>query len=209
MRAENFGRRLKELLDERGISLRQFSSETGIDKATVSRIINGKRKVNIGHINTFAGHLGISINELLDAAGYSVNAEDQADTSDVSLSAAEIYQTLTETNFYNNDFSVDEVRKQLKQYEHCAKTEEGRETILGKFEKKVEKVSGAGPFIEHLKEFYTQFTEGKAANYKLGIMGSALLYFIIPVDVIPDYVFPMGYIDDALAVKIAVKMLSS
>src|SRR5699024_11462619 len=53
------------------------------------------------------------------------------------------------------------------------------------------------------------FTEGKAANYKLCIMGSALLYFIIPVDVIPDYVFPMGYIDDALAVKIALKMLSS
>src|SRR5699024_4428954 len=140
---------------------------------------------------------------------YSVNAEDPADTSDVSLSADEIYQTLTETNFYNNDFSVDEVRQQLKQYEQYAKSEEGRETILGQFEKKVEKVSGAGPFIEHLKEFYIHFTEGKTTNYKLCIMGSALLYFIIPVDVIPDYVFPMGYIDDALAVKIALKMLSS
>lgn len=209
MSAEDFGRRLKELLDERGISLRQFSSETDIDKATVSRIINGKRKANIVHINTFAECLDVPLNELLHAAGYSVNAEDPADTSDVSLSADEIYQTLTETDFYNNDFSVDEVRQHLKQYEHYAKSEKGRETILGQFEKKIEKVSGEGPFIEHLKEFYTQFTEGKAANYKLCIMGSALLYFIIPVDVIPDYVFPMGYIDDALAVKIALKMLSS
>lgn len=209
MSGEHFGRRLKELLDERGISLRQFSSETGIDKATVSRIIHGKRKANIGHINTFAGHLGIPINELLHAAGYSVNTEQPADTSDISLSADEIYHTLTETNFYNNDFSVDEVRQQLKQYGQYAKSEEGREEILEQFEKKIKKVSGAGPFIEHLKEFYAHFTEGKAANYKLCIMGSALLYFIIPVDVIPDYVFPMGYIDDALAVKIALKMLSS
>src|SRR5690625_1087961 len=120
MSAEDFGRRLKELVDERGMSLRQFSSAADIDKGTISRIINGKRKANIEHINTFAECLDVPVNELLHAAGYSVNAEDPADTSDVSLSADEIYQTLTETNFYNNDFSVDEVRQQLKQYEQYA-----------------------------------------------------------------------------------------
>ncbi|MFB8735547.1 YkvA family protein [Bacillus sp. SL00103] len=26
--------------------------------------------------------------------------------------------------------------------------------------------------------------------------GGALLYFIMPVDLIPDYIFPIGYIDD-------------
>lgn len=209
MNTEDFGVRLKELLDERGMSLRQLSSETAIDKATISRIINGKRKATFGHINTFAVCLGVPINELLNAAGYQVNAEDPADTSDIFSSTDEIYQTLTETNFYNNNFSVDEVRRQLKQYEQYAETEEGRETILEQFNGKLEKVNGAGPFIEHLKEFYTHFMKGKITNYKLCIMGSTLLYFIIPVDVIPDYVFPMGYVDDALAVKIALKMLSS
>lgn len=209
MSSEDFGSRLKELLDERGMSLRQFSREADIDKATVSRIINGKRKANIRHVNIFAACLDVPLNELLHAAGYPVNAETPVDTSNVSLPAEEIYQTLTETNFYDNNFSVDEVRKQLKQYEQYAETEEGRETILGQFDGKVEKVSGAGPFIEHLKEFYSHFAERKITNYKLCIMGSALLYFIIPVDVIPDYVFPIGYIDDAMAVKIALKILSS
>lgn len=208
MNTEDFGIRLKELLDERGMSLRQLSSETDIDKATISRIINGKRKANFGHINTFAKCLDIPINELLYVAGYPVGTENPAETSDVSSSTDEIYQTLTETNFYNN-FSVDEVRRQLKQYEQYADTEEGRETIREQFNVKLEKVNGAGPFIEHLKEFYSHFTEGKITKYKLCIIGGALLYFIIPVDVIPDYVFPMGYVDDALAVKMALKMLSS
>lgn len=209
MSAEELGSRLKELMDERGMSLRQFSSETEIDKATVSRIINGKLKANIGHLNTFASYLNVPINELLHAAGYPMDDEYPDDISAVSLSAEEIYQTLTEARFYNNDFNADEVHQQLKQYEQYASTEEGRETILEQFEEKMEKVSGAGPFIEHLKDFYYHFTERKSTNYKLCIMGSALLYFIIPVDVIPDYVFPIGYIDDAIAVNIAVKMLSS
>ncbi len=209
MSAENFGPCLKELMDERGMSLRQFSRETEIDKATVSRIINGKRKANIGHLNTFAACLNIPLNELLHAVGYPVDDEHPGDTTAVTLSADEIYHTLTETGFYNGDFSTDEVRQQLKQYEQYAETEEGEKIILEQFDKKIEKISGAGPFIEQLKDFYSQFSERKNTNYKLCIMGSALLYFIIPIDVIPDYVFPMGYIDDAIAVKITFKLLSS
>ncbi len=29
------------------------------------------------------------------------------------------------------------------------------------------------------------------------ILGSVLLYFVLATDVIPDYVFPIGYLDDA------------
>ncbi|MEM5594999.1 YkvA family protein [Niallia circulans] len=38
-------------------------------------------------------------------------------------------------------------------------------------------------------------------------MGAALIYFIISVDVIPDYIFPIGYLDDAVAIKISAKLL--
>ncbi|WP_343770096.1 YkvA family protein [Oceanobacillus oncorhynchi] len=40
-------------------------------------------------------------------------------------------------------------------------------------------------------------------------MGGVLLYFITPVDVVPDYIFPIGYMDDAIAVQIALKKLSN
>ncbi|MDR3542351.1 MAG: YkvA family protein [Desulfosporosinus sp.] len=40
------------------------------------------------------------------------------------------------------------------------------------------------------------------------LLGSALLYFILPTDVIPDYIFPIGYLDDAIAVKLVLDKLS-
>jgi len=30
------------------------------------------------------------------------------------------------------------------------------------------------------------------------VLGSGLLYFISAVDIIPDYLFPIGYVDDAI-----------
>lgn len=39
-------------------------------------------------------------------------------------------------------------------------------------------------------------------------MGGALLYFILPVDVIPDYIFPIGYLDDEFVVKLVLDLLS-
>lgn len=38
-------------------------------------------------------------------------------------------------------------------------------------------------------------------------MGSALIYFILSVDVIPDYIFPIGYLDDAVAVQLVLNAL--
>nr|WP_275949849.1 DUF1232 domain-containing protein [Oceanobacillus jordanicus] len=39
-------------------------------------------------------------------------------------------------------------------------------------------------------------------------MGGALLYFVLTLDLIPDYLFPIGYIDDAIAVQLTVSMLA-
>jgi uncharacterized membrane protein YkvA (DUF1232 family) len=38
---------------------------------------------------------------------------------------------------------------------------------------------------------------------------AALLYFIAPVDVIPDFIIGMGYIDDAVVVAMTLKSLTS
>jgi len=69
------------------------------------------------------------------------------------------------------------------------------------------KVGSVGPFINKLKELYEKFTTDKGTLFELTIIGSTLLYFIIPVDVIPDYVFPIGYLDDAIAVQLTGKSL--
>lgn len=207
MSIDNFGNKLKELLHEREMSIRKCSKETGIDKATISRIINGERKANIQHLNKFATSLNVPFTELLHAAGYPTDSVESSDFSDLHSSMDGIQQTLKESNFYDENFSIDEVHQKLKQYEYYVETEEGQQTIHEQFNKKLDKVEHGGPFIDHLKDFYHQFKENKRPGYKLALMGSALLYFIVPVDVIPDYIFPIGYLDDAVAVKIVLKAL--
>ena len=71
---------LKRLLKERSLSMRKFSELTGIDVATISRIINGKRKANPAHLQKFADYLGVPITEFFEAIGFSI---DETDVSSV------------------------------------------------------------------------------------------------------------------------------
>lgn len=205
MTIEHFGDRLKELLDDHGMSIRACSKETGIDKATISRIINGKRKANINHLTQFAACFDVPLMALMEGEA---KAEETSETSEISISMEEIQLMLKEGDFYDGDFDREDVRKKLSEYEQYVQTEEGKQTIHDEFGKKIEKVGSIGPFIDHLKGFYAQFVQHKGTRYKLAVMGSVLLYFIVPVDVIPDYIFPIGYVDDAFAVKLALKTLS-
>ncbi|GAB2572391.1 DUF1232 domain-containing protein [Gracilibacillus alcaliphilus] len=206
MPADNFGNRLKELLHTRAISIRKCSEQTGIDKATISRIINGKRKVNIQHLNKFAVCLDVPITELMHAAGYSTDSQESLD---IYTSMKEIDQTLKSADLYYDHFSKEAVHQQLDRYKQYVQTEDGKQTIHHQFKKKLDEVGSIGPFINQLKDFYVQFMQCKRTPSQLAIIGSALLYFIIPVDVVPDYIFPIGYVDDAIAVKIALKSLSN
>lgn len=60
-----FGLRLRVLLKERSLSMRRFSELTEIDTATISRIINGKRKANLQHLERFADCLEVPLMDLL------------------------------------------------------------------------------------------------------------------------------------------------
>lgn len=70
-------------------------------------------------------------------------------------------------------------------------------------------LSGVGPFLEQLKNMYSLFINGRGTPRELMLMGGALLYFIMPVDLIPDYIFPIGYIDDAAAVQVILNQLTN
>lgn len=111
MTAINFGNKLKELLNQRGHSIRECSKETGIDKSTISRIINGKRKANIQHLNKLAPYLETPLIDLLAIAGYS---QDSIANSDLYTSIETIQQTLTEDNFYEDNFSSENIPKKTK-----------------------------------------------------------------------------------------------
>ena len=67
------------------------------------------------------------------------------------------------------------------------------------------KVESASPvlkqILENLKNLYGLFIDSVKGKYKLhpaviGIIGAGLLYFIIPLDLIPDYIPIVGLLDD-------------
>lgn len=200
----NLGLILKELLKERSLSIRKFSELAGIDTATVSRIINGKRKANPEHLQRFADCLGIPMAELFVAAGYPIEQKQ----SDIHTSIDSIQDFLDSSNFCTKKFSIESVEQELARYEQFSQTEEGKEIIVKEFEEKLQKVGSIGPFISQLKNMYEKFRLTKDTTRELALIGSALIYFILPVDVIPDYIFPIGYIDDASAVQIVTNLLS-
>ncbi|MDD1504667.1 helix-turn-helix domain-containing protein [Lysinibacillus sp. CNPSo 3705] len=201
------GLMLRELLKERSLSMRKFSELTGIDTATISRIINGKRNATPQHLEKFADCLDVPLINLFEAAGYPIEQRQEESDSDIHTSVDAIQSLLKSSNVYDDEFSVSHVEQKLESYGLYAQTEEGKNSILKDFDEKIKSVGSIGPFISKLKELYEKFTLGKGTIFELTLIGSTLLYFIIPVDVIPDYLFPIGYLDDAIAVQLTTNAL--
>lgn len=206
--AENeLGYLLKTLIDSRALSLRRLSALTEIDTATISRIINGKRKANLHHLEKFSSSLGVPIATLLEAAGYQVESAKSQSNEEILASVNMIHDYLQVTHHYDHVFSVAAIKEKLLNYEQYAQTDQGSKVIEEKFQDKIEKIGSMGPFIDRLKQLFYKYNSKDATSVELVLIGSALLYFILPVDVIPDYLFPIGYLDDAIAVNLVANSL--
>jgi uncharacterized membrane protein YkvA (DUF1232 family) len=204
---KKLGLYLKMLLKEHSLSMRKLSELTNIDTATISRIINGKRRANPAHLQKFAEHLNVPISELFFVAGFSM-VQEGSQQSDILKSVESIHSFLESSKVIDSQFSIARVERQLANYEQYAQTEEGKGNILNNFSDKLKKIGSIGPFISQLKDLYEKFRLNKGTARELAIIGSALIYFIVSVDVIPDYIFPVGYIDDALAIQIVTNLLT-
>jgi uncharacterized membrane protein YkvA (DUF1232 family) len=70
------------------------------------------------------------------------------------------------------------------------------------FARKMEKAYPAfGKILESVRELYSLFSDAVKGNYKLhpatlAMIGGGLLYFILPMDLIPDYIPFVGFLDD-------------
>lgn len=110
------------------------------------------------------------------------------------------------TKLLNQAYHVlsDPVRR--KQYDRILRYTRGKDfsRVMNEreFWRKVEKASPALKHIlEDLKDLYGLFIDAIKGRYKLhpallSIIGGGLLYFIIPLDFIPDYIPIVGLLDD-------------
>jgi uncharacterized membrane protein YkvA (DUF1232 family)/DNA-binding Xre family transcriptional regulator len=204
----DLGITLKTLLKERSLSMRKLAALTGMDTATISRIVNGKQQAKPEHLQQFATHLGVPLEQLFRAAGFEVGSGKSERDSDIHESIDSIKNVLLSSNLFDHQFTMEHVQKELAKYEQYALTEEGKNIIFENFQTKIESVNGAGPFIDQLRSMYELFCQETITTEKRAILGSALLYFILSTDIIPDYAFPFGYLDDAIAVQLVLNRLS-
>lgn len=203
----DLGAMIRDMLKERALSMRKLSLLTGIDTATISRVINGKQQAKPEHLQQFAYHLGVPTEQLFFAAGFDVSLPKGEKPSDILNSIDHIQNTLLASNIIEQHYSLEQVKKELTKYEQYALTDEGNQTIIKEFQSKIDQVKGAGPFIEQLKQMFQLYNNEDATEQERAIIGSALLYFILSTDIIPDFIFPIGYLDDAFAVQIVLEKL--
>ncbi|MCI1944196.1 helix-turn-helix domain-containing protein [Clostridium luticellarii] len=182
------GALIRELLKKNSLSMRKLSALSGIDTATISRIVNGKQRANMKHIQSFAKYLNVPMEKLLIADGYDIDILKQ--------------ELLKFSNLLDYNYDLCKIEDELEKYKKYAATKEGKNIIYKNFKEKIDAVNGSGLFVDELKQMYEKFCNDTSSEEIRVLLGSGLLYFILSVDIIPDYVFPLGYLDDVIAIKL-------
>jgi uncharacterized membrane protein YkvA (DUF1232 family) len=82
------------------------------------------------------------------------------------------------------------------------------QTVRTGFWPKVARVAGKLPFAEDLLAAYYCAFDRNTPNQVRVILLGALAYFVMPVDVVPDFLPMLGYADDAALLAAALKAVS-
>lgn len=95
-------------------------------------------------------------------------------------------------------------------------TEDDLKTVLDKQQKIEDKFKHNGPlddFIADLKLLFSIIKDYKNGEYReipwwsIAAIASALLYVLSPIDMIPDFIPFVGYVDDAMVMSVCLKMV--
>jgi uncharacterized membrane protein YkvA (DUF1232 family) len=86
--------------------------------------------------------------------------------------------------------------------------EKSQEKVRKNFIDYLKKVIGKIPFAEEVVALYLLFRDPEYPLIKKGICVFALLYFITPIDLVPDAIPMAGFLDDAGVIAAAIRLYS-
>jgi len=78
-----------------------------------------------------------------------------------------------------------------------------------RFWRKVRRVLARVPFAEDLLAAYFCAMDRNTPAYVRGVLLGALAYFVLPADMIPDVLAPLGFTDDASVIAAALTAVGS
>ena len=73
-----------------------------------------------------------------------------------------------------------------------------------RFWRKVRRVVARVPFVEDLLAAYYCAIDRNTPTYVRGVLLGAVAYFVLPADMIPDVLAPLGFTDDASVIAAAI-----
>ena len=115
-----------------------------------------------------------------------------------------------EINEFEQSEYVNESFEDLKSdFESHEKYEEGKKFVEENLWEKLERVGKKLSFINDIKALYSYMLDPAVPWYRKSIVLGALIYFITPIDSIPDLVPLVGYLDDLGVITAVLKFLGS
>jgi uncharacterized membrane protein YkvA (DUF1232 family) len=121
------------------------------------------------------------------------------------------------TKVLNQAYAVLKDPQSRRRYDRMRRYTDGKnyDGVLNEAEfwQKVEKASPAlRRILASVKDLYTLFRDSVRGNYDLhpvtvGVIGAGLLYFIMPLDLVPDYIPLVGLLDDVVVLTTIINSL--
>lgn len=118
------------------------------------------------------------------------------------------------TNF-DDEKARKELEKRYSKAEEILKDEDKLERFLQRLEAKLKEIPVAGEklsYVPVMASLIKSFVQKEYTDIPIGTIlavMSALIYFVSPIDVIPDSVPALGYFDDAAVVAVCWSLVES
>ncbi|MDD2422493.1 MAG: DUF1232 domain-containing protein [Heliobacteriaceae bacterium] len=179
----NIGPFLDAKINECGYTLRETARLAGVSPSTLSRVIRGKRRPSARLLRTLAPVLGCPLPTLLAKAGIN-SPEPESEPIDQATGLL-----------------LDRLLLELPKYRAFGDTKEGQRLIKQELDAYITKSRQVLPDLGRIEELKCLWHDYQWATPYLSWISGALLYFISPCDLIPDFLGAIGYIDDVLIIN--------
>lgn len=109
-----------------------------------------------------------------------------------------------------DNLSDEKIRSEFKsQYDSEVKVDHGKEYVEEKLWEKVERIGRKISFAKDIKALFNYMIDPSVTWYRKSIVVGALIYFISPIDTIPDIAPLIGYLDDLGVITAVLKYMGS
>jgi len=108
-----------------------------------------------------------------------------------------------------DDFSKIEIDEFADEYDSPELVEEAAKEVEEGIWTKLERVGQKISFAKDIVALYSYLFDGTVSWYRKSIVVGALIYFITPIDAIPDLAPLFGYMDDLGVITAVLKFLGS